>query len=90
MIATRYRPRIPLHDLYRFRRGGDGAEVVYCCPEVHLTTNKRGIQERGAIVGCRYTDREGWLCWDGGMWKRADILVSKKFEKLPVLGEIPH
>jgi len=90
VTATHQRQPLPLHDLYRFRRSGDGAEVVYCCPAIHLTNNTREIQERGAIVGCRYTAEEGWLCWDGGMWRPADTQVSKTFEKLPVLGEIPH
>jgi hypothetical protein len=90
VIATHQRQPVPLHDLYRFRRSGDGAEVVYCCPAIHLTTNTREIQERGAIVGCRYTTKDGWLSWDGGMWRDADSQVSKTFEKLPVLGDIPH
>jgi hypothetical protein len=90
MTATDHTAQIPLHDLYRFRRGGDGAEVVYCCPEVHLTSSDRDIQSRGSIVGCRYERKQAWLVWDGREWRTAAGPIARKFEKLPILGEVPH
>ena len=90
MTATDQTAQIPLHDLYRFRRSGDGAEVVYCCPEVHLTSNDHDIQAQGSIVGCRYSRQQGWMIWDGRGWHSASAPVARKFEKLPMLGEVPH
>ena len=89
VIATDQDKLVPLHDLYRFRRSGDAADVVYCCSEIHLTTSDRDVQERGTIVGCRY-NKEGWLCWDGYVWKHANARISRRFEKLPVMGDVPH